>query len=343
MASNGFGLLYRFTTWGESHGSCIGVTIDGIPADFPLDLDWLNKDLQRRKPGTSKLVSSRKEEDSFTILSGFFEGRTTGAPLSFSFLNQDVRKKDYEKNLSVIRPGHADYTYGIKYQNYDPYGGGRSSARETIGRVVAGSIAAQFLKEWGIVVQGELTRVGSVSEDTEGMRQEALKAKQDGDSVGGQVVVRASGVPAGIGEPVYEKLDARLAYALMSINAVKAVEIGDGVDVAGKRGSENNDQMNADGFLSNHCGGILGGISTGEEIFVRISLKPTPSIFCEQNTINSRGEATKLKLRGRHDPCVAFRAVVVAEAMVSQVLLDMILMAMANGSTHLKLDWRQRS
>lgn len=336
MASNSFGILYRYTTWGESHGTTIGVTIDGVPPNFVLDLEHLRENLGRRKPGTSNLVSGRKEKDLFMILSGYHEGRTTGAPLTFSFDNEDCRKGDYEKFAGIFRPGHADFTYWAKYGNYDPSGGGRYSARETIGRVVAGSIAAQFLKRWGITVHGAVSRVGEKVEPIQ-MEQEALKAKQDGDSIGGQVEIVARGVPPGIGEPIYEKLDARLAYALMSINAVKGVEIGDGVSVVGKRGSEANDEMDAGGFKTNHCGGILGGISTGAEIFARVSLKPTPSIFRDQNTVNYEGQEVTLKLRGRHDPCVAFRAAVVAEAMVCQVLFDLILLAIANGTTHLNL------
>ena len=336
MASNSFGILYRYTTWGESHGPVIGVTIDGVPPDFNLDLEHLKRNLTRRKPGTSKLLSGRKEQDLFTILSGYHAERTTGAPLTFSFKNEDCRKVDYEKFAGVFRPGHADFTYWAKYKNYDPFGGGRYSARETIGRVVAGSIAAQFLERWSISVQGTVSRVGDKTDLAE-MEQEALKAKQNGDSIGGQVEIIARGVPAGIGEPVYEKLDARLAYALMSINAVKAVEIGDGVSIVEKRGSEANDAMSSEGFKSNHCGGILGGISTGDEIIIRVSLKPTPSIFHEQNTVNYLGEEVFLNLRGRHDPCVAFRAAVVAEAMVCLVLFDLILMAIANGTTHLDL------
>jgi chorismate synthase len=305
------------------------VVLDGIPSDFPLDLDLVQRDLDKRKPGTSKLVSGRKEPDQLKVLSGLYEGRTTGAPLTFTFQNSDAQKDDYEKIRELFRPGHADFTYRQKYRNRDPYGGGRSSARETIGRVVAGSVASQYLAKWGIRVQGRVSRVGSVLEDQEKMMQEVLLAKQDGDSIGGQVEVQATGVPAGVGEPIYEKLDARLAYALMSINAVKAVEIGDGVEVVAKRGSRNNDQMGSEGFKTNHCGGILGGISTGEPIIARITLKPTPSIFKTQETLSTSGEEAEIQLRGRHDPCVAYRAVVVAEAMMAQVLLDMILMSRA--------------
>jgi chorismate synthase len=325
MASNRFGLIYCFMTFGESHGPCVGVSLDGVPAGFPLDLGQITQDLNRRRPGSDALVSQRQETDAFEVISGLFQGKTTGAPLSFQVANRDARKKDYDEILECYRPGHADYTYHKKYGHFSPLGGGRASARETVGRVIAGSVARQFLSCMGIEVKARLSRVGRVTGDMEALRQEIGRVRKLGDSVGGQVEVEALNVPPGIGEPMYERLDARLAFALMSIQAVKAVEIGEGVEVAQLRGSENNDGLRKDGFESNHAGGILGGISTGQPICVRISLKPTPSIPMAQSTVTHGGEEVRLKLKGRHDPCVALRSLVIAEAMVAQVIFDLIL------------------
>lgn len=329
MASNSFGKIFRFTTWGESHGPAIGVVIDGVPANFKLDLEFIQSELSRRRPGSSKLTTARKEKDQFELLSGFFDGRTTGAPLSFIIKNENKRGKDYEILKNLYRPGHADYTYHKKYKNYDPYGGGRSSARETAGRVIAGAIAKQYLSLMGVKVEASLKQVGNVQGELEVLQSEILRVKQQGDSIGGVIEVVATGVPTGWGEPTYEKLDARLAYALMGLHAVKAVEIGDGINVVSRLGSENNDEITPQGFKSNSSGGVLGGISTGQEIIARVHIKPTASIFKPQDTIDREGNSKILDLRGRHDPCVALRAIVIVESIVAAVLFDLCLLANA--------------
>ena len=329
MASNSFGKIFRFTTWGESHGPAIGVVIDGVPANFKLDLEFIQSELSRRRPGSSKLTTARKEKDQFELLSGFFEGRTTGAPLSFVIKNENKRGKDYEILKNLYRPGHADYTYHKKYKNYDPYGGGRSSARETAGRVIAGAIAKQYLSLVGVKIEASLKQVGNVQGELEVLQSEILRVKQQGDSIGGVIEVVAAGVPTGWGEPTYEKLDARLAYALMGLHAVKAVEIGDGINVVSRLGSENNDEITPQGFKSNSSGGVLGGISTGQEIIARVHIKPTASIFKPQDTIDREGNSKVLDLRGRHDPCVALRAIVIVESIVAAVLFDLCLLANA--------------
>ncbi|PCJ19270.1 MAG: chorismate synthase [Candidatus Cloacimonadota bacterium] len=327
MASNSFGLIYRFTSFGESHGDLVGVILDGVPSNFPLDLDKIQADLDRRKPGQNKLMSQRKEEDKFEIVSGFFEGKTTGTPLTFLIKNKDQRSRNYSDIVDLYRPGHADFTYHKKYKNYNPYGGGRSSARETLTRVIAGAVAKQFLEKFQIKIEASLIQVGDIKDDINLMHQKILEVKKTGDSIGGKVKITASNVPVGVGEPIYEKLDARLAYALMSINAVKAVEIGDGLAVVNKLGSENNDVIKKDGnFLSNHAGGILGGISSGQDIVATMSIKPTPSIFLNQETINKKNEEIEFQLKGRHDPCVALRAPVIGEAMMAQVIFDLMLL-----------------
>lgn len=327
MASNSFGKIFRFMTWGESHGPAIGVVVDGIPANFPLNLDFIQQELARRRPGSSQYTTPRKEKDKFELLSGFFEGRTTGAPLSFMIKNENVKSKDYDDLKTLYRPGHADYTYHKKYINYDPYGGGRASARETTGRVIAGAIAKQFLDKYSINIEAKLVQVGAVKGDLNELQAEILRVKQLGDSIGGIVEVRASGVPVGWGEPTYEKLDARLAYAMMGLHAVKAVEIGDGTQVVSRLGSENNDQISSHGFLGNSAGGVLGGISTGQELVLRVHIKPTASIFKTQKTIDRDGIDQMLDLKGRHDPCVALRAVVIVESIMAYVLFDLSLLA----------------
>lgn len=314
-------------TWGESHGPAIGVVIDGIPANFPLDLDFIQQELARRRPGSSQYTTPRKEKDKFELLSGVFEGRTTGAPLSFIIKNENIKSKDYDDLTKLYRPGHADYTYHKKYINYDPYGGGRASARETAGRVIAGAIAKQFLEKVGVNIKASLVQVGSVKGDLNELQAEILRVKQMGDSIGGVVEVRAMGVPAGWGEPTYEKLDARLAYAMMGLHAVKAVEIGDGIQVVSRFGSDNNDEISSHGFLSNSAGGVLGGISSGQELVLRVHIKPTASIFKTQKTIDRNGIDQTLDLKGRHDPCVALRAVVIVESIMAYVLFDLSLLA----------------
>tara|TARA_B100000674_G_C37942396_1_gene963230 strand:+ start:230 stop:1237 length:1008 start_codon:yes stop_codon:yes gene_type:complete len=334
VASNSFGKIFRFTTWGESHGPAIGVVVDGVPPNFALDLEFIQSELDRRRPGSSKFTTSRKEKDRFELLSGFFDGRTTGAPLSFMITNQNKRSKDYEILRNLYRPGHADYTYHKKYVNYDPYGGGRSSARETAGRVIAGAIAKQFLSHSGVSVDAQLKQVGEVEGELDILKAEILRVKQQGDSIGGVIEVKADGVPIGWGEPTYEKLDARLAYALMGLHAVKAVEIGDGVSVVGRLGSENNDELTPEGFKTNSSGGVLGGISSGQQLVARVHIKPTASIFKSQNTIDREGRHNVLDLKGRHDPCVALRAIVIVEAIVASVLFDLSLLANALAPIH---------
>lgn len=349
MPGNSFGTLFRFTTFGESHGTALGVVLDGCPAGFSLDLAAIQIELDRRRPGQSKLTSPRKEGDRFEIYSGVFEGKTTGMPIMAMIFNEDVKSKDYSAIKDLFRPGHADFTYFAKYGYRDHRGGGRSSARETVGRVLAGAIAKQLLGTVGIAIRGGVTQIGSVSakrydwaavENNElrsvdpdlvdVMRAEIETARKDRDSVGGVVEVVAENVPAGLGEPVFEKLDAAIAAALMSVPAVKGVEIGAGFSAAGMRGSQMNDELFPDGFGSNNHGGILGGISSGAPIIARMVVKPTSSIPKEQNTIDAQIKPQKISTLGRHDPCVAMRAVPIAEAMVAVVLADFWLQQLAS-------------
>ncbi|MGB3940473.1 MAG: chorismate synthase [Candidatus Manganitrophaceae bacterium] len=344
MSGSTFGQIFRITTFGESHGIALGAIVDGCPAGLPLSEEDLQKDLDRRKPGQSKLVTQRKESDAVKILSGIFEGRTTGTPIGLIVYNEDAKSKDYEMIKDLFRPGHADYTYFKKYGFRDYRGGGRSSARETVARVAAGGIARKLLAREGIEIIGYITQVGPVKIkkiDYSEIRQNPLfcpdpdavsemtraiqQAQSDKDSVGAMVEVIAKGVPAGLGEPVFDKLDAALAGAMMSINAVKGVEIGAGFKVVEMRGSENCDPITPTGFQSNHAGGILGGISNGDEIVVRMAVKPTSSIAIEQETIDIHGRPAKVSTKGRHDPCVGLRAVPIAEAMMALVLVDYFL------------------
>jgi len=348
MAGNSFGTQFRITTWGESHGHAVGVVVDGCPAGLALDEAMIQKELDRRRAGQSRITSQRKEPDEGKIRSGVFEGVTTGAPIHIVIKNQDADPSAYDAIRDKFRPGHADYSWTAKYGHRDHRGGGRSSARETACRVAAGAVAKAFLKTQGIDVFAHTVAIAGVRAKNfdravieanevrcadagaaEKMVEAILAARKKGDSVGGIIEARALGVPAGLGEPVYDKLSADLARALMSINAVKGVEIGDGFAAAGKRGSERNDQMTMENgrpaFLSNHSGGIDGGLSNGNEIVVRIAVKPTPSILKEQRTIDREGNETTITVEGRHDPCVAPRAVPVAEAMVMITLADHIL------------------
>lgn len=349
MAGSSFGELFRFTTWGESHGPAIGVVVDGVPSRLPLAAEEIQRWLDRRKPGQSKFTTQRREPDRVEILSGVFEGVTTGTPVSLLIRNEDQRSKDYGEIKDLYRPGHADYTYDAKYGLRDYRGGGRSSARETACRVAAGAIARKVLGD-GITITGYLVQVGADRADPEhfeadeivrnpfwcpdaaaARRWEALltEVRKAGSSVGAVVEVVASGVPAGLGEPVYDKLDADLAKAMMSINAVKGVEIGSGFASAALRGEENADEirMGNDGprFLSNHAGGILGGISSGQDVVVRFAVKPTSSILTPRRTIDRHGNETEIVTKGRHDPCVGIRAVPVGEAMMACVLADHLL------------------
>ncbi|MDH7593319.1 MAG: chorismate synthase [Methanomicrobiales archaeon] len=321
---NTFGKRFRCTTFGESHGRALGVVIDGCPPKIPLDESDIQPILDRRRPGTSDLVSLRREADRVEILSGVFEGRTTGAPIAMIVWNEDIRPSDYEDLREVFRPGHADYTYLARYGWRDHRGGGRSSGRETVARVAAGAVAMKCLGIRGITIQARVSGIhGASSRDA--MEMEIVRARDRGDSVGGVVEIRVKGCPAGLGDPVFDKLDARLAYALMGIGAVKGVEIGEGFRAALLYGSENNDQMGKDGFTSNHAGGILGGISNGNEITIRIAVKPTPSISLPQQTIDIHGAEREIRIEGRHDPCIVPRVLPVAEAMTALVILDALL------------------
>ncbi|HMA13942.1 MAG: chorismate synthase [Bacteroidota bacterium] len=353
MAGNSFGEIFRFTTWGESHGPAIGCVVDGVPPRMSLAADELQHWLDRRKPGQSRFTTQRREPDAVKILSGVFEGETTGTPVSLLIENDDQRSKDYGEIADKFRPGHADYTYWKKYGIRDYRGGGRSSARETAMRVAAGGIARKVLNHVlaePVTIRGALVQMGPhrIERDRWDWEQieqnpfwcpdaEAAKAWEDyldgvrkaGSSIGAVIEVVASGVPAGLGEPVYDKLDADLAKAMMSINAVKAVEIGAGLEAAALSGEENADEMRMQGnrvaFTSNRAGGILGGISTGQDVVVRFAVKPTSSILTPRKTIDRHGRDTEIVTKGRHDPCVGIRAVPVGEAMMAIVLADHLL------------------
>ena len=295
-----------------------------VPAGMKLTREDIQPLLDRRRPGTSPLTSSRNEKDQAEILSGIFEGKTTGAPIAMMVRNEHQKPSDYEELREKFRPGHADFTWQEKYGIRDHRGGGRSSGRETLGRVAAGAVALKYLSEHGITVNGRILAVHGKTNPDE-FEQEIMTAKEAGDSVGGIVEITATGCPPGLGDPVFGKLDALIAGAMMGIGAVKGVEIGDGFAVSGRFGSENNDPMTQDGFLSNHAGGILGGISSGQDIVVRIAVKPTPSIAKIQQTRDIYGNVVELSVRGRHDPCIVPRIVPVAEAMLALVLVDCML------------------
>lgn len=349
MAGSSFGELFRFTTWGESHGPAIGVVVDGVPSRLPLAEPEIQHWLDRRKPGQSKFTTQRQEPDRVEILSGVFEGVTTGTPVSLLIRNEDQRSKDYGEIKDKYRPGHADFTYDAKYGLRDYRGGGRSSARETALRVAAGAIARKVLGP-AITITGYLVQVGADRIDRERLdpgliernpfwcpdaaaaerwETQLLAVRKAGSSVGAVVEVVASGVPAGWGEPIYDKLDADLAKAMMSINAVKGVEIGDGFASAALHGEANADEIRMGNagprFLSNHAGGILGGISSGQDIVVRFAVKPTSSILTPRRTVDRHGNETEIVTKGRHDPCVGIRAVPVGEAMMACVLADHML------------------
>ncbi|MCU0631726.1 MAG: chorismate synthase [Methanolinea sp.] len=321
---NTFGRTFRLTTFGESHGPALGVVIDGCPPGIALSEGDIQPFLDRRRPGRSPLSSPRQEGDRVEILSGTFEGLTTGAPIAMLVRNSDVRSGDYESLKEVFRPGHADFTWWKKYGIRDYRGGGRSSGRETVARVAAGAVAAKILAHRGIQVKSRILEIHG-STTPEGMEREIEEAIRAGDSVGGIVEITARGCPPGLGDPVFGKLDALIGMALLGIGAVKGVEIGEGFAAARMRGSEQNDQMREGGFLSNHAGGILGGISTGEDILVRIAVKPTPSIAKEQRTVDLGGKETVISVRGRHDPCIVPRLAPVAEAMLALVLADALM------------------
>ncbi|CAJ1788020.1 MULTISPECIES: chorismate synthase [Aeromonas] len=345
MAGNSFGQLFRVTTFGESHGLALGAVVDGCPPGLEISEADLQGDLDRRKPGTSRYTTPRREPDEVKILSGVFEGRTTGTSIGLLIENTDQRSKDYSDIKDLFRPGHADYTYHQKYGQRDYRGGGRSSARETAMRVAAGAIAKKYLKQvHGIEITGFLSQLGPIKAEAfdaaqieqnpfffpdagklEALDQYMRDLKKEGNSIGAKVQVIARNVPVGLGEPVFDRLDADIAHAMMGINAVKGVEIGDGFAVVEQKGSEHRDEMTPAGFASNHAGGILGGISSGQDIVVSMALKPTSSITVPGKTITTEGEATEMITKGRHDPCVGIRAVPIAEAMLALVLMDHLL------------------
>jgi chorismate synthase len=318
---NTFGRNFKITTFGESHGRALGVVIDGCPARLELSESDIQPILDRRRPGKSTLESARQERDRIEILSGIFEGMTTGAPVALVVRNEDMRSEDYGMLRDVFRPGHADITYHEKYGIRDHRGGGRSSGRETVARVAAGAVAMKYLTQQGIAISGRITEVHGRTR-TEEIEDEIHSAQAAGDSVGGVVELTATGCPAGLGDPVFGKLDALIAGAMMGIGAVKGVEIGDGFAAARRFGSENNDGITSNGFASNHAGGILGGISTGQDIVVRIAVKPTPSIEKVQQTRDVRGNDVTISVKGRHDPCIVPRILPVAEAMLALVIID---------------------
>jgi len=345
MAGSTLGTLFCTTTFGESHGPAIGAVVDGCPPGMELSASDLQHDLDRRKPGTSRHVTQRQEADQVEILSGVFEGKTTGTPIALLIKNTGQRSQDYKEILDTFRPGHADYTYQQKYGIRDPRGGGRSSARLTAPVVAAAGIAKKWLKEhYGIGFQGYMTQLGELSIPFEGVEHihnnpffaanaskiAELEAYMDelrksGDSCGAKIMVRATHMPVGLGNPLFDKLDAAIAYAMMGINAVKGVEIGSGFESVSQKGSVHGDEMTPSGFKTNHAGGVLGGISTGQDLEVYLAIKPTSSILTPKESINSRGETVMVQTKGRHDPCVGIRATPIAEAMLALVVMDHVL------------------
>jgi chorismate synthase len=345
MSGNSIGKLFTVTSFGESHGAAIGCIVDGCPPGMALSEADLQEDLDRRKPGTSRYTTQRREADEVRILSGVFEGLTTGTPIGLLIENTDQRSKDYSNIADTFRPGHADYTYQHKYGIRDYRGGGRSSARETAMRVAAGGIAKKYLKEHaGIEIRGYLSQLGPIKIDkvdwaiidsnpffcpdadkVAEMETYMDALRKEGESIGARIEVVANNVPPGLGEPIFDRLDADLAHALMSINAVKGVEIGDGFACIDSKGTRFRDEITPDGFLSNHAGGILGGISSGQQVTASIALKPTSSLHLPGRSINLQGEAIEVVTKGRHDPCVGIRATPIAEAMMAIVIMDHLL------------------
>ena len=352
---NRFGERFSITTFGESHGKAIGCIVDGVPAGLDIDVEYIQHELDRRKPGKSKLETARREDDRVEILSGTFEGVSTGTPIMMIIYNNNQKSRDYDNIKNLFRPSHADFTYYHKYGVRDYRGGGRSSARETASRVAGGAIAKLILKSVGIEIESGISQIAgieareydfsyakksklySLDKNIEPLQEKAiLEAKNSHDSVGGVVVTIAKGVPIGLGEPIYYKLDALLADAMMSINGSKAVEIGDGILSTKLRGSQNNDEITPEGFKSNHSGGTLGGISNGDNIIVKTYFKPTPSIFKPQKSVDKSNNPVVCELKGRHDPCIAIRGSIVCEAMMALVLVDMLLLNMGNRMEHIK-------
>jgi chorismate synthase len=356
MSGNSIGKLFTVTTFGESHGIALGCIIDGCPPGMTLTDADIQVDLDRRKPGTSRHTTQRREADKIEILSGIFEGKTTGTPIGLLIKNTDQRSKDYSKIAESFRPGHADFTYQAKYSNRDYRGGGRSSARETAMRVAAGAVAKKYLKEQGnIEIKGYLSQLGPIKIDLvnwadrdtstffspDASKEQELSdymdaLRKEGNSIGAKINVIASNVTAGLGEPIFDRLDADLAHALMSINAVKGVEIGDGFECITAKGTEFRDEITPEGFLSNHAGGILGGISSGQAIIARLALKPTSSLRLAGRSINTQGEAITVVTEGRHDPCVGIRATPIAEAMMAIIIMDHFLRHRAQNDNNIK-------
>ena len=350
MAGNTFGNIFKVTTFGESHGPALGGVIDGCPPGITLDLKLIENEMQRRKPGQSSIVTQRKEEDSVTFYSGIFEGKTTGTPIGFLIHNKDQKSKDYSHIKKTYRPSHADYVYDKKYGHRDYRGGGRASARETVNWVAAGAIAKKILEKEGVSVNGFVSEIGQVKADSinhmdinnkyffcdesklsdlDSMFNDLI---EEGNSVGAKLGVVVENCPVGLGDPVFEKLDANLAKAIMTINAVKSVSIGNADDLLNLKGSEARDEMTSSGYASNNSGGILGGISNGDDISLSFIIKPTSSIKSKGKTVNKDGEEVDIEVTGRHDPCVGIRAVPIAEAMVSLVLVDHLLINRAQCS-----------
>jgi chorismate synthase len=342
MSGNTIGKLFTVTTFGESHGPALGCIVDGCPPGLALSEADIQGDLDRRKPGTSRYTTQRREDDEVKILSGVFEGKTTGTPIGLLIENTDQRSKDYSNISEQFRPGHADYTYHMKYGFRDYHGGGRSSARETAMRVAAGGIAKKYLRErLGVEIRGYLAQLGPIKAEklvweevgnnpffcpdpdkVPEMEAYMEALRKEGDSIGARINVVATGMPPGWGEPIFDRLDAELAYALMSINAVKGVEIGGGFACVEAKGTQFRDEITPEGFLSNHAGGILGGISSGQDIIASIALKPTSSLHLPGRSVNVHGEVVEVVTKGRHDPCVGIRATPIAEAMMAIVLMD---------------------
>ena len=344
--SSSFGQLFKITTFGESHGAGIGVVVDGVPSGIPLVVEDIQKELDRRRPGQSLMTTKRKEDDKVEILSGVFQDTTTGAPIGLLIRNQDADSSKYDKIKHLHRPGHADYTYHHKYALRDHRGGGRSSGRETACRVAAGAIALKFLESKGIRIKAATTQIRDVKAQqwvqdeiennavrtcdpdvAEAMASRVKEAMSQGDSVGGVVECRIEGCPVGLGEPLYDKLDAMLAQAMFSIGTIRGLTFGNGFESAGLLGSENNDPMDENGFVSNLCGGILGGLSNGMPIVMKMAIKPTASIAKYQKTMSVDGEASDIRVEGRHDPCICPRAVPVVEAMAAITIMDAYLLA----------------
>jgi len=352
---NTFGQKFRFTTFGESHGKALGCVVDGVPAGIRIDESFIQKEMDRRKPGQNAYATSRKEGDKVEILSGVFEGITTGTPISMVIFNENQKSKDYSNVKDLFRPGHADFTYFHKYGIRDYRGGGRSSARETAARVAAGAIAKLMLDEIGVQIQSGICEVDGIKgssfdfeyaktseifaldKSKEDFQKEAvLNAKKEHNSVGGVALINVKNCPIGLGEPLYYKLDSQIANAMMGINAVKGVEIGDGIESVSLKGQDNNDEIRSSGFKSNHSGGMLGGISNGDDINVKVYFKPTPSIFIKQETVDINNNEVECELKGRHDPCVAIRGSVVAESMMALVLADMALLNLSSNINNIK-------